>query len=229
MSPTRFEISFDLSQYGLALYQRKEKEIKSYLSQTRKMTRVNPDIGEILFRFTNMNSKTARISAAGQRGHAILDDMFKTLERMDQRYPRSLTQIEGCRMCLGSLSWHFFGEAIYAEMPLILKRLKVTELSRWYFAEMPRREGKTMLMCILTACTMYIVDDESFLVYSNGGRASNSYHNQVFEMLLFLCGDDHTRFQEYNAETIRFTGLHKGQKASMLKCFPSSPDVRMIT
>lgn len=225
MGVRRRELTFDIRLYAKALYKKRERASQQLLNSLRHTVQTNPSVDRAVAAIESMNTKNMHLQTQAVKGHAILDDILVTLERMDLRYPRSITQVDGTHFCLASLAWHFFGDSIYQEMLTIMRRLGVTELSLWYFAEWARREGKTMEMCIVTSTVMYVVDEETFLVYSNGGRASKSFHSRVMEMLLYLSKGDHSRFKEWNSETIRFAGLHKGDRPACLKSFPSNPDV----
>ena len=222
-----YEGELNLIQYTESLKIIAEETNTKILRETLTNTDItDPSVAQFMSKIENMQTRQSLIADKGVVGHRILDKIFSSLELMDNPiggWPRSLTQKRGTRMCLASLCWHFFEEAIYDQMYNIMKRLKVDELSRWYFAEWPRREGKTMMMCIVNAVVIYVAGGETFLVYSNGGRASKSYRARVIQMLLFLCKHDYSRFDEFNQETTTFNSLIGG--SSTIKCFPSSPDV----
>lgn len=221
--------TFDLGAYARAIYMFEENLIRKGIEHMRKVSSSHGSAAVhcVMGKIQSMNTRSHRKALLAVRGHAILDDWFTTIKRMDRMWPRSLTQVEGTKQCVGALCWHFFGDAMSTEIHTIKKRLGVRELSRWYFAEWARREGKTMQMCIIVSTTMYVASHMWFLVYSNGGRASKNFHSRVLCMLFYLCDGKRERFAEVNKETIQFRSLRElGITPATLKSYPSSPYVR---
>lgn len=225
---TKSDGEFDICSYANSICIEEYKELQTMVESVNNITKdsMNPMVNKYVTSIRNMQTRSMLIAEKAVKGHRILDYIFKAFERLDSpnRWPRSPTQVKGSMLCLASLCWHFFEESIYDQMKIIMKRLNVFELSRWYFAEWPRRAGKTMQMCLLCAAILYVAPGETILVYSNGKRASDSFRAKVLEMLLYLCNYDNNCFDVKNKECLIFKTVLGGGK-SIIKCFPSNPDV----
>lgn len=221
---------WDLGAYAEACYLEQEDHVKRSLHQMHRASSYqNPALALFKQQVDTTNTEQQRVDARARLGHAVLDSWFECVRRTDKRWPRSETQIKGTNMVLGSLCWFFFGESMEQEMNNIKKRLNIQELDRWYFAEWARREGKTMMMCLIVAITMYVASHIWFLVYSNGGRASKSFHARVFGIVNYLCDGRRDTFIEINKETVQIRSLHElGPVKAALKSYPSSPNVRPL-
>ncbi len=156
-------------------------------------------------------------------GDQKMKALHRRLTELDVHYPRSQQQREFHDAFIQACLPLIYGDDLSRYLVRILRSLNVDHLQSEVMICTPRRFGKTMGVVLYVVAFMLALSNAEVVVYSIGGRTSNMFSAQVYNVLVQLLGGDQ-RIVVYNKETLVLINDH-GTK-STLKAYPSNSTIR---
>lgn len=155
-------------------------------------------------------------------GDQRMKALHKRLAELDVYFPRSQQQREFHDAFIQACLPLIYGKDLNRHLVRILRSLNANKLQCEVMICTPRRFGKTMGTVLYVVAVLLALGLE-VVVYSIGGRTSNMFSAQVYNVMVQLLGGDH-RIITYNKETLVVISDH-GTKA-VLHAYPSKSTIR---
>lgn len=177
--------------------------------------------------FAHQRKRTRNDESPGFEKLRLFQKLFKLLALHGTEYRLPALHFKAAASFTQAITPALFSADYDAALPKICKLLACQTVRPMVFIEMPRRFGKTTLLCMLTAVLLYIQGTCEVNVYSLGQRAANLLCQGVKIMLRKL-GEligRPIKFENDSADAIRI--VNYWGTTSRMFAYPATPDVRM--
>jgi hypothetical protein len=157
-------------------------------------------------------------------GDAACNRLKNALQQVDEEgtYRRDPHQVKVHNSIIVACLPQLYGDDLLPNLHRLSNEYKVQQITPQIMVPLPRRWGKTYLVCIYVACYLYTQPGAECVIYSTSKRASGMVLDLVYNIVCVLLGKNvKQRIVKKNEETFRFIG-YDGRTLSRCDSYPSN-------
>ena len=147
--------------------------------------------------------KSNRLSTGLDRGHATMDAILYTLEKIDSTNPRSDDQVIVHQHILATLCPFVYGKDLYGNEDKIKSRYGFTCIETGVLFTAPRRFGKTWCLAMMIAVLFHCVRGIVISIISHSKLSSGNDLGILGKIMAILENQlGHQKFKRSNANSV---------------------------
>lgn len=127
-----------------------------------------------------------RIKTSLERGHGVIDDIHRTLQKLDEYRPRTIRQIQVHEEIIASLAKFIYQNDMIVHELEIKKRNRWTDTKHGLVLSAPRRFGKTESLAMIIAALLYSCPKIEISCVSNSGNAAGGEMGLIGKVRRYL-------------------------------------------